>query len=132
MKFANYLNQLKNHLSIYTEKQRFYHFRTKLRTLIQNELNMQITKSIYNLKYLIFTAIRLEKVLFKNKRFRITTPFSDFNSYRISHFNRSRKRISNNFISFRRPVMASINNNRYIYSNISDRSQGPRKVFGGN
>jgi hypothetical protein len=62
---------------------------------------MQITESICNRKYLIFIAIRLEKILSKNKKSRITAPPSDFNDYRLSYFNRSRKKISNYFISFR-------------------------------
>jgi hypothetical protein len=82
---------------------------------------MQITESIYNQKYLISIVIRLKKVFSKNERFRVTAPPSDLNSYRPSYFNRPRERIFNNFISFRRSVIASTNNNRYIYNNISDR-----------
>jgi hypothetical protein len=83
---------------------------------------MQVVKSIYNRKYLISTTTRLEKVLFKNKRFRITAPPSDFNGHKLSYFNKLRERISNHLISFKRFIMAFINNNRYIYNNISDRS----------
>jgi hypothetical protein len=90
---------------------------------------MQIAELICNRKYLIFTATRLEKILSKNKRFRVTAPFNDFNGHTPLYFNRPRERISNNLIPFRRPVIASINNNRYIYGNISDRSQNPRKIF---
>jgi hypothetical protein len=81
---------------------------------------MQVAESIYNRKYFISTVIRLEKVLFKNKRFKVTAFFSDFNNHRPLSFNKLKKK-SNYFISFRRSVMASINDNRYIYSNISGR-----------
>jgi hypothetical protein len=129
MEFANYLNQLEDHLPAYTEKQRFHHLRIKLRVLIQNALNMQIAEPICNRKHLISTITRLKKVLSKNKRSKITAPPNDFNDHRPSYFNRSKERISNNFIPFRRSVMASINNNRYIHNNISGRSQNPRRIF---
>jgi hypothetical protein len=83
---------------------------------------MQIAKSIYNRKYFIFTATRLEKIFFKNEKSRATAPSSNFNNYRPSLFNKLKEKISNYFIFFRRFVMASINNNRYIYNNISGRS----------
>jgi hypothetical protein len=82
---------------------------------------MQVAKPICNQEYFISTAIRLEKVLFKNKKSRVTAPPSDFNGHRPSPFNKLREKIFNHFISFRRPVMASTNNNRYIYGNILSR-----------
>jgi hypothetical protein len=93
---------------------------------------MQIAESICNRKYLISTVIHLEKIFLKNKKSKITAPPNDLNDYRPSHFNRPKKRISNNLIFFRRPIMASTNNNRYIYNNISGRSQNPQKIFEGN
>jgi hypothetical protein len=93
---------------------------------------MQVAEPICNRKYLISTAIRLKKILSKNKRSKVTAPFNDFNDYRSSHFNRSKERISNNFIFFKRSIIASTNDNRYIYSNISGRPQDPRRIFGEN
>jgi hypothetical protein len=90
---------------------------------------MQIAESICNRKYFISIAIRLEKVLSKNKRSKVTAPPNDLNGHRLSYFNKLKRKIFNHFTLFRRSVMASINNNRYIYSNISDRSQDLRRIF---
>jgi hypothetical protein len=72
---------------------------------------MQIAESIYNRKHLISTAIRLKKVLSKNKKSKVITPPSDLNDHKSSYFNKLRRKVFNHFILFRRSVMAFINDN---------------------
>jgi hypothetical protein len=83
---------------------------------------MQIAQLIYNRKYFISIIIRLKKILSKNKRSKITAPSSNFNDHKLSHFNKLRGRVFNYLIFCRQSIIASINDNRYIYSNILGRS----------
>jgi hypothetical protein len=82
---------------------------------------MQIAEPIINRKYFISTAIRLEKILTRNEKFKMTALFKDTNNNKSPYFHQSKRRFQNHFANQKQLAPARINYNNATDGNTSDR-----------